>query len=495
MIVSYSIPTIRYVQGDPDPKGLPLIAFGVPLHANPDKLPRWAEAARRPIAAGDFAGRTLETALFYPAGDGPERLIAGGLGSGKDFEENTLIRRWATRIGREARRIGVNRYALVLPNNDKNMTSRMIAAAQGTVLGVCHGWKAPTRKRVEEVILHGSAPTEKGAEAVEAGLRLAEATLFGRSLIMEPANRLTPADLAETAKRIANEEDIAVGVLDEKKITAEGLHALAAVGRGSDNPPRLIFLEYEGSGVGGPSVVLVGKGITFDSGGLSLKSAERMVHMKYDMSGAAAVLSAIRGAARLRLPLRVIAVIPAAENLPGPHSYRPGDVIDTFRGLTVEVDNTDAEGRLVLADALAWAEKQFKPDEIIDIATLTGACKVALGRHAAGLFGSDDLIAERVIRAAEDCGERVWLMPLWEHYRKEIESDAADLKNVGNANVGGGAVVAASFLSHFIEKTQWAHIDIAGVAWADGDYDVGPKGPTGFGAALLLSYLRKRALR
>jgi leucyl aminopeptidase len=336
-------------------------------------------------------------------------------------------------------------------------------------------------------------PEKEGEAAAREGGALAEAAFFARHLAMEPANRLPPAGLAAEASRIAEESGAAVRILDEKELEKEGLAAILAVGSGSVNPPRLIELAYDGSPGGATTIALVGKGVTFDSGGLSLKPADRMVHMKYDMSGAAAVLAAIRGAAKLALPIRVVAVVPSAENMPGPHSYRPGDVIASYKKTTIEVDNTDAEGRLLLADGLAWTEERIQPDMMIDVATLTGACKIALGRHAAGLFTNDDDLASDLTDAAAGSGDRLWRLPLWDSYDKELKSEVADLKNVGRASFGGGAVVAARFLARFVERTAWAHVDIAGMAWSDGKRDLGPAGSTGFGAALLLAYLVGKA--
>lgn len=494
-IVNYAlpIPTIRYKSGLPTDERLPLVILGVEKGTDPGSLPTFAKGAGELLAKGDFRGDKLEIALFYPREGGPERLMLIGLGGGKETDRLTLIRHAAVKAAREARKIRVTRYSIALPHAEGAAESEVLACAQGSVIGARFSWREPDAPPIEEITIHGNGNTESGEHSCEVGVGMAEATLFARALIMKPANMLTPQALVEAATAVANEEKITINVFDEKRLEEEGLHAICAVGRGSDNPPRLACLEYDGSNGKGPIIALVGKGITFDSGGLSLKPPDRMVHMKYDMSGAATVLSAIRGAARLKLPVRVVAVIPTAENMPGPGSYRPGDVVSSYKGLTIEVNNTDAEGRLILADALAWTEKNIRPDEIIDIATLTGACRIALGGHAAGLFSTDDGIAEHLTGAADESGERIWLFPLWEVYKKEIKSDVADMKNVAEGQAGGGAIVAAVFLSRFIERTKWAHIDIAGVSWAGGNHGSGPKGSTGFGAALLLSYLRKRS--
>jgi leucyl aminopeptidase len=414
------------------------------------------------------------------------------LGLGKPGgADGRLLRRWAARASREARRLRVRRLGILIPDGEGPDASRIAACAEGAVLGARFAWIDQGRDPIDEIVLFGRLPESQGARAAEVGLRTAEATLFARTLAMEPPNRLSPAALAAEAERIASEIGGEARVLDEKEIEREGLCSLLAVGSGSDRPPRFIRLEYDGSAGKGPTIALVGKGITFDSGGLSLKPPERMAHMKYDMSGAAAVLGATRGAARLGLPLRVVAIVPSAENMPSARSYRPGDVLGSYKGLSVEIDNTDAEGRLILSDGLAWAEKNVRPDLLVDVATLTGAIKIALGRHAAGLFSNDEALAAGIEKAGAESGERVWRLPLWDDYDRDIRSDIADVRNVArSADAGGASIVAAKFLHKFVGSARWAHIDIAGIAWSARDHDLGPGGPTGFGTALLLTFLR-----
>ena len=493
MIDFGSIPRVQYRKGRPAPEDAHLIAVGIPLGSDAESLDELVRPAAGPIGKGDFRGDAMETVLLYPGGSGPERLLLVGLGDTEKIDA-ALIRRWALRAAREARGVRVGQIGLVLSGKSGSDMDHIRAAAHGALLGSRFTWKEKSdAPALESVILYGDVPEETGGAAAEAGGALAEAILYARALAMEPANRLGPADLAAVAEKIAADEGGACTVLDERKIEKEGLLSLLAVGSGSDNPPRFIRLDHDGSGGKGPHVVLVGKGITFDSGGLSLKAAERMKHMKYDMSGAAAVLAAARGAAKLGLPLRLTTIVPSAENMPGPRSYRPGDVIGSYKGLTVEVDNTDAEGRLVLADGLAWAEKNLAPDVMVNAATLTGACKIALGRHAGGLFSNDDGLADDLAGAGDAAGQRLWRLPLWDEYDRELKSDVADMKNIARSSaVGGGAAVAARFLSRFVDKTPWAHIDIAGMAWSAGEHDLGPGGPTGYGAALLLSFLMRR---
>jgi leucyl aminopeptidase len=265
---------------------------------------------------------------------------------------------------------------------------------------------------------------------------------------------------------------------------------ILAVGRGSANPPRLIVLEHGRPARGArrrPTLALVGKGITFDTGGISIKAAEAMDEMKHDMSGGAAVIAALRAAALLRLPLHVVGIVPAAQNMPDGRAYLPGDIVTSANGKTIEVLNTDAEGRVVLSDALHHATS-FEPDAIIDLATLTGACIVALGHVCAAVLGNDEALIRNVIAAGERTRERAWQLPLWDEYKKQIKGSFGDVKNTGGRPAG--TITAAAFLSHFVGNVPWAHLDIAGTAWRKGDGDDGPKGATGFGVRLLLELLR-----
>ncbi len=271
---------------------------------------------------------------------------------------------------------------------------------------------------------------------------------------------------------------------------ALGMGALLGVARGSEEPPKFIIINYQGDRESNRPIAIVGKTITFDTGGISIKPSERMEQMKYDMSGGAAVLAAIKAAAQLKIPVNVVGFLPATENMPGGNAMKPGDVVKTLSGLTVEVINTDAEGRLILADALSYALRS-RPSAIVDLATLTGACTVALGRNAIGLLGNHPGLLERVKAAGEASGERVWELPLWEEYFDQIKSDVADIKNVGGR--GAGTITAAAFLRKFVDDTPWAHLDIASTAWADEPRPYTPKGATGVGVRLLVQFLLAEA--
>jgi leucyl aminopeptidase len=293
--------------------------------------------------------------------------------------------------------------------------------------------------------------------------------------------------MAQAARRIAKHRRMSLHVLNVAQMKKLGMHAFLGVAQGSDEPAKFIILEYRGAKRGESPIVLIGKGLTFDSGGISIKPSDNMGEMKSDMAGGAAVLGAIMAAAELELPLNVIGLVPATENLPGGCALKPGDILKSFSGQTIEVVNTDAEGRLILADALTYAQR-YKPVAVIDLATLTGACKIALGDHVIGMFGNDGSLKEKVRTAGEQTGERVWELPLWEDYHELIKSDVADFKNTGGR--AGGAITAAAFLGKFVGDFPWVHLDIAGPAWLAKDKPYTPKGATGVGVRLLVQCLR-----
>ena len=325
------------------------------------------------------------------------------------------------------------------------------------------------------------------ASGIETGQAVAAGTSLARDLGNLPGNVCTPSHLADQAKALAaRHAKVSFKALDEARMKRLGMDSLLSVARGSRQPPRLIVLEYRGAARSVAPIVLVGKGVTFDSGGISIKPAGAMDEMKFDMCGAASVIGAMEACATLGLPLNVVALAPATENLPDGDASKPGDIVTTMAGTTVEILNTDAEGRLILCDALTYAER-YKPDVIVDVATLTGACVIALGAHASGLFSNHQPLADALLAAGEHAGDRAWQMPLWDEYAKQLESNFADVANVGGREAG--AVTAASFLSGFATKQRWAHLDIAGTAWRSGK----EKGATGRPVGLLCQYLLDRA--
>lgn len=326
-------------------------------------------------------------------------------------------------------------------------------------------------------------------QAVAEGEAIASGMHLCRDLANQPPNVCTPAYLAEQAKVLAERfPNLTVEVLEEADMETLGMGALLAVGRGSGEPAKLIVLQYRGGQNEQKPIILVGKGITFDAGGISLKPPQNMDEMKFDMCGAASVFGTLQAACELKLPLDLVGVIPSCENLPDGRAYKPGDILKTMSGQTVEVLNTDAEGRLILADALTYSER-FQPQYVIDIATLTGACLIALGRHATGLLGNHERLIRALLRAGEESLDRAWQLPLWEEYDEQLESNAADMANVGGREAG--TITAACFLARFAKKFRWAHLDIAGTAWRSGQR----KGPTGRPVPLLVHFLLAQSRR
>jgi leucyl aminopeptidase len=362
------------------------------------------------------------------------------------------------------------------------------AAVEGYLLGAYRfdRYKSSAEPRADQRITVLGDATEAD---IRRGTTTAEATNWARDTINEPAGARPPAEFAELAKDRAEAAGLTAEVLDETQLAEKGMNGILGVGQGSRNPPRLLILRYEPEGATA-HIGAVGKGITFDSGGLSLKPAESMETMKTDCSGAAAVVAALSALPALGAGIKVTAVTPLAENMPGGAAIKPGDVIRHYGGRTSEVLNTDAEGRLVLADALAWMSEQ-RPEAMIDFATLTGAMVIALGKKVAGFFASSPELAEQVQAAASHTGERVWQMPLFDDMRKQIDSDIADVKNIGTR--WGGAIFAALFLKDFVGDVPWIHVDIAGPARSDEAEHYLPKGPTGMGTRLLIDWIERRA--
>jgi len=333
---------------------------------------------------------------------------------------------------------------------------------------------------------HGAVQSRTATSALREGKSIGLGVNQARNLANLPGNICTPAYLASQARKLARSHaGISVTVLEEKKMRELGMGSLLSVSAGSEQPAKLIVMQYKGAKAADQPYVLVGKGITFDSGGISLKPGAKMDEMKFDMGGAASVLGTLLAVAELELPLNVVGIVAAAENMPSGSATKPGDVVTSMSGQTIEVLNTDAEGRLVLCDALTYAER-FKPAAVIDIATLTGACVVALGSHATGLFTKEESLAEELLSAGIETHDRAWRLPLWDDYQDQLKSNFADIANVGGP--GGGSITAACFLSRFTQKYPWAHLDIAGSAW-----DSTPKGATGRPVALLTRYLMDRA--
>jgi len=453
------------------------------------------------VQSKEFEGKANEVLLFHTQGKVPtKRLVLVGLGKKNEVTIETIRQAMGTVVKR-VRQTKVESFSVALPTA---MPGRMswVEVAQAMVEGAILGSYRFTVYRSEasseqdiagmSILIPKKDQLRQVTEGVRRGVATAEATVFVRDLCNHPSNVLTPTRVADEAKTIAKAEGITIKILEQKEMERLGMGALLGVARGSQEPPKFIILEYNGAKKKDERpVVLVGKTITFDTGGISLKPAENMEHMKADMTGGAEVLASIRAAARLKLPLRLISILPVAENMPGGRAMKPGDIVKTLSGKTVEVQNTDAEGRLILADGLAYAMR-YKPATLIDIATLTGACVVALGQFAIGMFGTDRALKEQVRKAGQTAGERVWEMPLWEEYFEQLKSDVADMRNIGGR--GGGMITAALFLSKFVGDCPWVHLDIASTDWSERERAYVPKGPTAIGTRLLVQYLIDRSL-
>jgi leucyl aminopeptidase len=451
------------------------------------------DAAAEVVASGDFTGKEGETALLYgQEGLGAPRLLLVGLGNRERFDLERLRRVSAT-AAKRARTLKLREAAFSLPIlQGAAVREAAQAAAEGASLGLYRFDRHKSGAENQELETFWLISDEKDLgqtiEGAEVGQKAAWGTSLARDLANEPSNVATPEYLAQRAREIAERHSMEVTVLDRAGIEEEGLTGLATVGRSAANEPRFIVLEHRKGGDAAP-IVLVGKAVTFDSGGISIKPSAGMENMKFDMSGGAAVLGAMEAVGDLDLALNIIAIVPATENLPGGDAFKPGDVLRMHSGKTVEIVTTDAEGRLILADALSYA-RRYEPAAVVDCATLTGACHVALGDHASGLMGNDeDLIAE-IQTAGEAAGERAWALPLFDEYTEQIRGDVADIKNSGGRY--GGALTAGAFLKEFADY-PWAHLDIAGTAYGKKGNAYTPKGATGAPARLLVEFLMGRA--
>ncbi len=454
------------------------------------------------LSTGDFSGRDSETLLLYPdesrAGD-VRRVLLLGLGKPDEIDAERL-RRLGARALRHCEGKEISRVAILAPTVRRLGAEECAAAlAEGICLGAYrfdrYRKKKPRVGNLKSVALlfDRLASASEVRRATKRAVVMAESQNLARSLSNEPPNELPPSALAKAARKLAREVGLDCRVMRTAELERRGMNGLLAVGGGSSNPPALIVLEHRRParkrGRQQP-VCLVGKGITFDSGGLSLKPAPNMQEMKHDMSGAAAVLGAMRAIALLDLPLHVVGIAVAAENMPSGAAYRPGDIVRSMAGKAIEVVNTDAEGRVVLADALHYACSEFEPAAIVDIATLTGAAMVALGPWATAALGNDEKLVEALRAAGEAAGERVWPMPLLAEHRQAIRSNVADLKNA--AGKDAGVSTAGAFLGEFVGEVPWVHLDIAGTGWTARTTPYHRGGGTGVGVRLLLAWLRAR---
>ncbi|NOT14208.1 MAG: leucyl aminopeptidase [Methylotenera sp.] len=453
----------------------------------------------RMIQQGDMTGKLESTVMLHHIPNLPsQRVLLVGLGKQEDFTEKSYIK--AIKAAVKALNQGAISQALICLAEISVQSQPLhwkIARLVETIADVTYKFDAikkkdadaekNCKKSIEALHINISQVSDiKLAEvAMAEGMALAKGVSLAKDLGNLPPNVCTPTYLANQAQALANQYGFKVEVLEREAIAQLGMGSFLGVTQGSDEPPKLIVMQHLKGQNDQKPVVLVGKGITFDTGGISLKPGAEMDEMKYDMCGAASVIGTFKTIAELNLPLNVIGIIPTCENMPSGRATRPGDVLTSMSGLTIEVLNTDAEGRLILCDALTYAER-FEPSAVIDIATLTGACVIALGAHASGLFSNNDALAKQLLNAGETALDRAWHMPMWDDYQPQLDSNFADMANIGGR--AAGSITAACFLSRFTKKYDWAHLDIAGTAWKSGK----EKGGTGRPVPLLTAFLQAR---
>ena len=446
------------------------------------------------VDCGGFKGKLNQTYLIPAKGKVPAaRILLVGLGKEKEFTTDRL-RQASGKSAAYLSGLGLASFATTLHLELKPLQKASQAVMEGAVLGLYSFEKYKTEKKDNgksdttdiTLMVNSKKEVAEVSKGAFTGKVLAEAANFAKDMVNEPANHMTPSIMAETAKLLAESFGFKCQVLDRDEMGRLGMGSLLGVAQGSNEPPRFIILEYNGNKKEKP-VVLVGKAITFDTGGISIKPADKMELMKSDMAGGAAVMGAFMAMAGLKLPVNVVGLIPATENMPSGTACKPGDILKASNGKTIEIISTDAEGRLILADALVYA-KRYEPKAVIDIATLTGACVVALGRHASGMLGTDEKLMTKIKEAGERSSERVWQLPLWEEYEELLKSDIADVKNSGAREAG--TIAGGIFLKKFVDY-PWAHIDIAGTGWDSKEGPYRPKGATGVGVRMLTEFLRE----
>lgn len=481
--------------GDPARAATPLLALALAADA---PLPRalngldkaYGGALSKALKRKDFSGARDESLLLFSSGRGPERVLLVGLGSAEPVKG---ITRAATLAGRKANALGVGRL-------DFWAADLAEAVLEGAIVGVALGsWEfrelhapvpAAQRKKPLRTAAFFVANVRAAKHALDAGVAVSEGQRITRRLQMLPGNICTPEYFARTAREIAKRHKLRVQVFGRRELTRLKMGSFLAVAQGTLQDPKLIVVEYRGGKRGAAPVALVGKGLCFDAGGISIKPAPGMELMKFDMSGAAGVLGALEAIARMKLKINVVGLIGSTTNMLGGEAMKPGDVVRASNGKTIEIQNTDAEGRLVLADVLSYAQR-FKPQAVVDAATLTGAVVIALGSVTTGAMGNDQTLVDEVIAAADRGGEPAWQLPLFDEYKEQLKSDVADLRNIGGR--GAGSITAGLFLQEFVGSMPWVHLDIAGTAYSETDLVVMPKGPTGTPVRTFVEFVRGRA--
>ena len=445
------------------------------------------------LKSGDMEGKLASTLLLHRVPNvASDRVLLVGLGKANELDERAYLKAVAASI-KALSHGGVETAGSFLAeltvkkHNAHWKVAQIVEIASDCSYRFDHyKSKKPEHKGITKLVINvDKADTDAAELGLKQGLALANGVSFAKDLGNLPPNICTPTYLAEQAQALALTHGIKVQVLEREEMEKLGMGSFLGVAQGSVQPPKLIVMHHNGGKKNQKPVVLVGKGITFDTGGISLKPGAEMDEMKYDMCGAASVLGTFKAIAEMNLAINVIGVIPTCENMPDGNAIRPGDVLTSMSGLTIEVLNTDAEGRLILCDALTYAER-FEPDAVVDIATLTGACVIALGHHATGLFSNKDSLAAELLKAGEAAQDRAWHMPMWDDYQPQLDTNFADMANIGGR--AGGSITAACFLSRFAKKYDWAHLDVAGTAWKSGK----EKGGTGRPVPLLTQFLMSR---
>jgi leucyl aminopeptidase len=447
----------------------------------------------------EFEGKMKQIALLHTHGKtGIERILLIGLGKREQFSQE-VVRVASGKAAHLVRDLGLKSYATTIYGHTERITLSQIVESlvEGSELSLYRYDRYKTEgdaspKKVEHLDIFTGVPevVEEIQRAVNTAQIINRGVAVARDIANTPSSDATPQLIAEQVKQIAEKYNILITILNPEEMAELGMGGILGVARGSQQPPRLVIMEYRGGDINDQPIAIIGKGITFDSGGISIKPSDKMEDMKFDKSGAAAVIGAMQTVAELNLPVNLVGITPLTENLPSGSAYKPGDVLKISNGKTVEVISTDAEGRLILADALSYTSR-FNPQAVIDLATLTGACVIALGGVASGLLGNNEGLKRQVKDAGDATGERVWELPLWDEYKEQIKSEIADMKNVGGRPAG--TITAASFLSNFVNY-PWVHLDIAGTAWTQDsipDKPYYPKGATGVGVRLLTEVLRR----
>ena len=443
-------------------------------------------------AVSDLKGKFGKISVI-PSNSYAQRILLAGLGKREKFTNDT-IRFVSGKIAKKAQELKLKEFSIITPPNiviDSSLSTSQIVEGCKMALYKFEDYKSE-EKAIDPDISIIISNSDKVTKAIKTAEIISEGAIYTKSIANLPPNDCTPTTLGNFAKEIARKGKMKCKIISKNELNKNGFGGITAVGQGSKNEPKMIILEHNNGPTSKKPIVLVGKAVTFDTGGISLKPGEKMDEMKFDKCGGCTVLGIMKTVSELKLPINVVGIVPSVENMPGGESFRPGDIIKLYSGKTAEILNTDAEGRLILSDALSYGEKHYSPSAIIDFATLTGACIIALGTNVAGMVSNNDKLKKKILDSSKRTTEEVWELPLNEDYMEMIKSDVADMKNMGIGRAAG-TITAAAFLKNAIKDTPWVHIDIAGVAWtqlATKEKPYNPKGATGFGVRLILDYLQ-----